>query len=39
VADAPLILGLLAAADPKEAQRAISLAHRLVENQSKEKTT
>jgi AcrR family transcriptional regulator len=38
VADAPLILGLLAAADPNEAQRAIFLAHRLVENQTKENT-
>lgn len=36
VADPRLILGLLAAGDPDEPQRAISLAHRLVENQPKE---
>jgi hypothetical protein len=33
-----LILGLLAAADADETQRAILLAHRLVENQTKEPT-
>lgn len=38
VTDPPLILGLLAAADADEAQRAILLAHRLVENQTKEPT-
>lgn len=31
-ADAPLILGLLAAADPSKSERAISLVHQLVES-------
>jgi AcrR family transcriptional regulator len=34
--DAPLLLGLFAAADPSESERAISLIHQLVESQPKE---
>ena len=34
--DAPLLLGLLAAADPSKSERAISLIHQLVESQPKE---